>query len=122
MEDLYHEELLEAARSPHNRGQLADANLVSPPVTNSCGDSCRIFLKLSDDKTTIITCAWEGIGCAISTASLSLLSDRVKGVPITEIQTWDDATLWSWFGFETFSVARRKCLLLGLQAVQKLLQ
>ncbi|NCN82695.1 MAG: iron-sulfur cluster assembly scaffold protein [Candidatus Pacebacteria bacterium] len=121
MDDLYHEELLEAARNPHNKGQLPDADLSSPPATNSCGDSCHIFLKLSDDKRSISTLSWEGTGCVISTASLSLLSDHIRGKKVIEVLAWDEQTLLGWLGIESFSTARKKCLLLGLNTVQKLL-
>ncbi len=121
MDDLYHEELLEAARDPHNKGALPDADLSSPPEVNSCGDSCRVFLKLSDDKKIISALTWQGTGCVISTASLSLLSDHIQGKRVAEVQAWDENTLLSWLGLETFATARKKCLLLGLNTVQKLL-
>jgi len=122
MDDLYHEELLEAARAPHNREEMVGADLISSSASNSCGDGCQIFLKLTTDKSAIEYCTWIGTGCAISTASLSLLSDQVQGKDIDTIQSWDESTLLSWLGLTTFSTARKKCLLLGLRTMQKLLE
>ncbi|NCN06741.1 MAG: iron-sulfur cluster assembly scaffold protein [Candidatus Pacebacteria bacterium] len=122
MDDLYQEELLEAARAPHNYGKLLEADLASPAQTNSCGDSCRVFLKLTSDKKTITTATWEGSGCVISTAGLSILSDKLQNEKIETVLIWNETTLFEWFGFTNFAAARKKCLLLGLHAVQKLLK
>ncbi|MDA1079100.1 MAG: iron-sulfur cluster assembly scaffold protein [bacterium] len=122
MDDLYHEELLEAARDPHHKGEMLDADVTSPPEVNSCGDSCRVFVRLTADKKHITAMKWQGTGCVISTASLSLLSDHLQGEQVAEVVTWDEHTLLSWLGLKTFSTARKKCLLLGLNTVQKVLE
>ena len=79
---LYQEIILEHYRKPRNFGSLAEPNLEAAGHNPLCGDRVKVYLKLDDDRVTDI--GFEGAGCAISTASASLMTESVKGKTLAE--------------------------------------
>jgi nitrogen fixation NifU-like protein len=82
LQELYREVILDHNRSPRNFGELADATRVVAGVNPLCGDKMTLYVKLADGKIQDIR--FKGTGCAISVASSSLMTERVKGAPVTE--------------------------------------
>ena len=82
LQELYREVILDHNRNPRNFGTLADATRVVAGVNPLCGDKMTLYVKLADG--TIQDIRFQGTGCAISVASSSLMTERVKGVPVTE--------------------------------------
>ena len=80
--DLYRDVILDHNRRPRNFGPLADAQAVAEGVNPLCGDRLTLRLNLADDRIENIR--FEGQGCAISTASASLMTEAVKGKSRTE--------------------------------------
>ena len=77
LQDLYREVILDHNRSPRNFGELEDADQIVEGVNPLCGDKMTLYLKLDGDKVEDIR--FTGTGCAISVASSSLMTERVKG-------------------------------------------
>jgi nitrogen fixation NifU-like protein len=75
--DLYRDVILDHNRRPRNFGALDDAQAVAEGVNPLCGDRLTLRLNLADDRIENIR--FEGQGCAISTASASLMTEAVKG-------------------------------------------
>jgi nitrogen fixation NifU-like protein len=75
--DLYRDVILDHNRRPRNFGPLEDAQAVAEGVNPLCGDRLTLRLNLADDRIDNIR--FEGQGCAISTASASLMTEAVKG-------------------------------------------
>jgi nitrogen fixation NifU-like protein len=75
--DLYRDVILDHNRRPRNFGPLEDAQAVAEGVNPLCGDRLTLRLNLADDRIESIR--FEGQGCAISTASASLMTEAVKG-------------------------------------------
>jgi nitrogen fixation protein NifU and related proteins len=75
--DLYRDVILDHNRRPRNFGPLEDAQAVAEGVNPLCGDRLTLRLNLADDRIENIR--FEGEGCAISTASASLMTEAVKG-------------------------------------------
>jgi nitrogen fixation protein NifU and related proteins len=75
--DLYRDVILDHNRRPRNFGPLDDAQAVAEGVNPLCGDRLTLRLNLADDRIENIR--FEGQGCAISTASASLMTEAVKG-------------------------------------------
>jgi nitrogen fixation protein NifU and related proteins len=75
--DLYRDVILDHNRRPRNFGPLEDAQAVAEGVNPLCGDRLTLRLNLADDRIENIR--FEGQGCAISTASASLMTEAVKG-------------------------------------------
>ncbi len=76
--DLYREVILDHSRSPRNFGQLDAANRQADGFNPLCGDRLKLFLEVNDG--TIRQAAFVGDGCAISTASASLLTEALRGL------------------------------------------
>ena len=77
LNDLYRDEILDHNRRPRNFGNLDSADASVEGFNPMCGDHLTLRLKLNDD--TISDIRFEGQGCAISTASASLMTEAVKG-------------------------------------------
>ncbi len=75
--ELYRDVIVDHNRSPRNRGALPDATHRAEGNNPLCGDQLRVFVKVENDR--IRELSFEGTGCAISTASASLMSEAVKG-------------------------------------------
>ena len=77
LRDLYQEVILDHNRRPRNFGCLAGANRRAEGFNPLCGDRLTLYLKLVDG--VIEDVRSEGTGCAISTASASLMTEALKG-------------------------------------------
>jgi nitrogen fixation NifU-like protein len=78
LRDLYQEVILDHGKRPRNFRHPADANRQAKGDNPLCGDKVTIYLKLSPEHR-IEDVAFEGRGCAISTASASLMTELLKG-------------------------------------------
>ena len=77
LNDLYRDVILDHNRQPRNFGGLEAADASVEGFNPMCGDHLTLRLKLNND--TISDIRFEGQGCAISTASASLMTEAVKG-------------------------------------------
>jgi nitrogen fixation NifU-like protein len=77
LRDLYQEVILDHNRRPRNFGHLAGANRSAEGFNPLCGDKLTLYLKMVDG--VIEDVRFEGTGCAISTASASLMTEALKG-------------------------------------------
>jgi nitrogen fixation protein NifU and related proteins len=84
LDELYQELILEHYRRPRNHRRLADANRSAEGFNPLCGDRVTLYLKVKDGVIEDVT--FEGSGCAISTASASLLTESVRGRTEQEAQ------------------------------------
>jgi nitrogen fixation NifU-like protein len=84
LRDLYQAVILDHNKKPRNFGELADANRAAHGDNPLCGDKLRVELRVEDD--VVADVAFTGQGCAISTASASLMTEAVKGKPLAEVQ------------------------------------
>ena len=82
LDDLYQELILDHYRRPRNRRKLDDANCVAEGDNPLCGDHVEIYLKVRDNVVEDVT--FQGGGCAISTASASIMTETLKGKTLDE--------------------------------------
>src|SRR5688572_3418632 len=75
--ELYQEVILDHYRKPRNYGKLAVADRTAEGHNPLCGDRVALTVKLKGE--TIDDLKFEGKGCAISTASSSMMTESVKG-------------------------------------------
>jgi nitrogen fixation NifU-like protein len=80
LQDLYREVILDHNRRPRNFGELPGADRVIEGVNPLCGDKLTLYLKVVDG--TVQDVRFKGTGCAISVASSSLMTERVKGATV----------------------------------------
>ena len=79
---LFQEVILDHYKRPRNRGDLPDANASAYRNNPSCGDEATLKLKLDGD--TIVDAKFEGVGCSISQASISMMTQQIKGKTTAE--------------------------------------
>ena len=78
MDELYRDQILEHYKRPHNFGRLDDPDLEFEDTNPFCGDEQHVTIRLdADDRVAEV--AFDGKGCAISTAATSLLTDELVG-------------------------------------------
>jgi len=81
---LYQEVIIDHGRHPRNFKKLADASCSLEGYNPLCGDRLTLYLQIDNDK--IIDASFEGEGCAISMATTSLMTERIKNTTIEEAQ------------------------------------
>ena len=116
MDDLYREQILEHYKRPHNFGRLDDADLDFEDTNPFCGDEQHVFIKLDADGR-VDDVAFEGKGCAISTAATSMLTDELRGMSREELLRLPKEFVLELLGID-ISATRMKCALLGLKIVK----
>ena len=117
MEDaVYKEFILDLYRRPRNKGVLSAYDVAKREFNPSCGDHITVYVKFGGDGT-IEDISHDGQGCAISTASASLLTDFVKGKTLDEVKKLNREDVFSIIGVP-LSPARVKCALLALKIIK----
>lgn len=81
--DLYQEVILDHNKKPRNFGKLEDPDHYAEGDNPLCGDQLKLYLEMDGDR--VVQIRFEGSGCAISTASASLMTEAVRGKTIDEI-------------------------------------
>ncbi len=118
---IYKEEILEHYKDPQNFGELDGADVVVEEHNPLCGDNQKwsIKFKIQNSKfKTVEDIRFTGDGCAISMATASMLSEKVKGMTIDNIQGMSRKDMVKLIGTDV-SPARVKCLMLSLNAIKK---
>lgn len=116
MDDLYRDEILEHYRQPHNFGTLEAPDAAYEGSNPLCGDRITLMLTIGQDGR-VSDVAFSGRGCAISQASASLLTDEIRGRPLSEVEAMTSQDILDLLGIE-ISPARLKCALLSLDTLQ----
>jgi nitrogen fixation NifU-like protein len=83
LKDLYRDVILDHNRRPRNFGRIDDANRHAEGHNPLCGDRLSLSVRLDGERIEEIR--FEGKGCAISTASASLMTEAVKGKERQEV-------------------------------------
>ena len=81
-QDLNQEIVMDHNRRPRNFGSIADSTSSSEGFNPLCGDQVTVFLKVSDEIVEDVS--FEGVGCAISKSSASMMTEGVKGKSVEE--------------------------------------
>ena len=115
MDDFYKDYILDHYRNPRNFGHLEHADAFAEDVNPLCGDQMRVELKVEDGKVADIR--FTGKGCAISLASMSMLSESLRGMPLEEVAKMSTERVLENVGIG-ISPARMKCATLGLKVVR----
>lgn len=115
---MYRDEILDLYKNPRNVGEL-ETDFHAEGENSSCGDSTEIFLEVENGNISEVKHQTDG--CAISTASISILTDEIKGMEVEEVKELDRDWMLEKLGIEV-SPMRVKCALLGLKTAQKALE
>jgi nitrogen fixation NifU-like protein len=134
LDTLYQEVILDHYKNPLNKKLASNFDVQVHHINPSCGDEITLNLTAVDGVITAIT--WDGVGCSISQASVSIASDLLVGKTFARAQeitdefidlmqskgkkTGDEATLEDAVALAGVSQypARIKCALLGWMAIK----
>ena len=75
LDSLYQEVILDHYRNPHHKGLSTDRDIQVKHNNPSCGDEVTLNLSMKDGLVQDIN--WDGVGCSISMASVSVMSDLI---------------------------------------------
>lgn len=89
LREIYQEVILDHYRKPRNFAQLDGASHHAGGHNPLCGDRVDIYLQIADGKVSDAT--FKGNGCAISTASASMMTEAVKGKKVEEVRELFDS-------------------------------
>lgn len=89
LSDLYQEILLEHNNKPRNFRKLEDASVTADGYNPLCGDQITLYLKVVEDVVEDVS--FQGVGCAISRASASMMTQSIKGKTLEEAHGIFDA-------------------------------
>jgi nitrogen fixation NifU-like protein len=84
MRELYQEMILDHNRNPRNKRAMPEASAHADGHNPLCGDQVTVYLDVADG--IIRDISFEGQGCAISTASASLMTETLVGKPVAEAE------------------------------------
>lgn len=80
--DLYRDVIVDHNKSPRNFGALDDPDHRAEGFNPLCGDALTVYLNIDGERIT--DARFEGQGCAISVASASLMTEKLKGMKVTD--------------------------------------
>tara|TARA_Y100000590_G_scaffold328135_1_gene372563 strand:+ start:366 stop:806 length:441 start_codon:yes stop_codon:yes gene_type:complete len=83
-DELYMEVILDHNKNPRNKGEIPEHTHSADGHNPLCGDKISIQIVLENE--TVVDAKFIGSGCAISTASASILTDTIKGLKKSEIE------------------------------------
>ena len=84
LRDLYQDIIFDHYKAPRNQHPLAAANHQAQGHNPLCGDSVTIYLHVENG--VVADASFEGTGCAISTASVSLMTEALKGKKVADVE------------------------------------
>ena len=115
MDDLYRDNILDHYKNPRNYGRLQRPDITHEEDNPLCGDVVGMDFSIKDG--VIDDIRFHGRGCAISQASASLLTERLKGMPLDDAKKINKDDVLGELGIE-ISPARIKCALLSLKVLK----
>ena len=112
----YKERISEHYKNPRNFGKITGP-LHGRAHNPACGDDIEIYLKVDNGKITDVR--FHGKGCGVSTASASMLTEKVKGMTVTMAKNLKKEDIFEMLGVEKIETPRIVCALLCLDALLK---
>jgi nitrogen fixation protein NifU and related proteins len=84
LESMYQEIILDHYRNPHHKGLRDPFDAEVHHINPTCGDEVRRRVRLADDGETVADVSYDSLGCSISQASVSVMTDLVVGRTVDE--------------------------------------
>lgn len=125
----YKDIIIDHYKNPRNFGELDHADLTMDESNSSCGDMIRIQVKTQKNKNSkkqkeelvIKEMKWQGVGCAISTAAASMLSEKIVGMSKEELEEFGEEGIVEMLGGEV-NAGRMKCATLAYRGLLKIFE
>ncbi len=116
--DLYAENILDHYRHPRHKQTMAKSTVCHEEKNLSCGDTLTIMLHI--DQNQINNISWQGDGCAISQAAMSILADELQSKSLSDLDALSAKNIHDLLGIPIGN-RRVKCALLCLHALKNAL-
>lgn len=114
-DQFYREYILDHFKNPRNFGRLEHPDITHEEHNPLCGDIVGMDFAIEDGRIADIR--FHGRGCAISQASASLLTERLKGMSLEDARRLGKDDVLEELGID-ISPARLKCALLSLKVLK----
>lgn len=115
----YKDIIIDHYKNPRNFGELNDADITMNESNSSCGDMIQIQVRMKN--STIEDLKWRGVGCAISTAAASMLSEVAIGMTKQDLEKLGEAGVAEMLGGE-INLGRMKCATLAYRGLLKIFE
>lgn len=115
-QQMYMEQLMDNYKNPQNVGTMENYTFFKHQKNASCGDTFDLYIKLDEKKEKIIDVKYSGQGCAISTASISLLSQKLINMSFKDAKNLTDKDIYQMLGVK-ISPGRINCAMLSINAL-----
>lgn len=114
-QQMFMEQLMDNYKNPQNIGKILDYTFFKHQKNANCGDTFDLYVKLDNKKEKIVDVKYKGQGCAISTASFSLLSQKLINMNFSEAKKLTDKDIYDMLGVK-ISPGRINCAMLSINA------
>lgn len=114
-EDMYKEHILELYKSPSNFGTLKNKTHEKTAYNSICGDEITVQLFVKNNIVKDVK--FSGSGCVISIVSSSMLTDKIKGMNVSEVKNMKGEDFFSLLKIK-LNPTRSRCALLSFEAVK----
>lgn len=116
--DMYAENILDHFQHPRHKGAIATPTIELDDANPLCGDKLKLALQIENGQIKDI--GFEGSGCAISQAAMSMIAEELYGKNLTDAENITKETVYEMLGVP-LSTARAKCALLSYTLLKKAL-
>jgi nitrogen fixation NifU-like protein len=117
-QQLYKENILDHYKHPRNKRATPHCTVSVTETNPLCGDKISAYLTVNDGTITEVT--FEGSGCAISQAAMSMLTEELKAKKTADVLGMSKEDVLKLLGIPIGPV-RMKCAMLGLRTTQRAL-
>lgn len=117
--DIYREEIMEHYENPRNMGEIDEPDFEGKDSNASCGDMVQFQINVKDGEVKEVM--WKGIGCAITTATSSKLSEYVKGKKVSALKEMNDQDYRDAIEIKV-SPGRSKCVGLPISVIREMIE
>ncbi len=114
-QEIYRENILDHYKNPRNAGVLSTYSCRHRELNPLCGDELEVFLSLNQQQR-VHNIKFTGVGCAISQAAMSMLTEEVKGKSLEDVKKISPQDVLEMLGIPV-GVVRMKCALLCLKTL-----
>jgi nitrogen fixation protein NifU and related proteins len=115
LDDFFRQNILDHYQNPRNFGTLEHPDISAEDSNPLCGDKIRMDLLVKDGRVADVR--FTGVGCSISRAAASMLTEEIKGKTLEEVKRITRDDVLELLGIELGPV-RLKCALLALKTLK----
>ncbi|MEI6462361.1 MAG: iron-sulfur cluster assembly scaffold protein [bacterium] len=120
MQNIYEQNIIDNYKNPINFGKPVTFNKTGRFANLSCGDEITVYMNI-DHQNIVTDVKFTGSGCALSVATMSILSEKLIGKSLEEVLKIEYKDLIEFIGV-TPNPARSKCVLTGMEALRDALK